>query len=350
MTEPEQQPEDFGAILDAYEKEAGPADPAQAEKETSHQDPSGPEPTRGQAVPAEIAQAHTHGMPIEGTVTEVVKGGVSVMVAGIRGFCPISQLDGRPVADATVFVGRRLTFRVTRFEEPQGKRPNIVLSRRALLEEEAREKAQAARALLEPGKVMRGTVASLTSFGAFIDLGGIEGLLHIGEIAHGRVEHPKDVLAVGQEVEVKVLKIEPAKEGKGKGGERISLSRKALASDPWQAAAALLKPGTRRQAKVVRLQPFGAFMELEPGVDGLLHVSELARDREVRHPKDALKVGQSVEVVVKSVDLGQKRISLGLPGGEADEAEAAAVKLSPATTGQGFGAMADFFKKAGMKQ
>lgn len=345
MTEPQQQPADFGAILDAFEQEQGPAAPEQLAKETAFVDPSGPEPGRGQPVPAEIAQAHTHGMPIDGTVSEVVKGGVSVMVSGVRAFCPISQLDGRPVADATVFVGRKLSFRITRFEEPQGKRPNIVLSRRALLEEENREKAAAARALLEPGKIVRGTVSSLATFGAFIDLGGIEGLLHIGELGHGRVEHPKDVLSVGQEVEVKVLKIEPPKDGKG--GERISLSRRALLADPWQAVAAQLKPGSHRQATVVRLQPFGAFLQLEPGVDGLLHVSELGRDRDVRHPKDALKVGQSVEVVVKSVDLGQKRISLGLPGGEADEAEAAAVKLSPATTGQGFGAMADFFKKAG---
>lgn len=350
MTEPQPDPQDFGAILDAFEKDHGPMDPAQVDKEQAPEPSPGQGPSgagRGQQlVLAELAQAHAQGIPVEGTVTEVLKVGVSVQVRGVQGFCPLSQLDSRPVADPAVFVGQRLTFRISRFEEAQGKRVNLVLSRRALLAEEARERAATARAQLEPGKVMRGTVSSVVSFGAFIDLGGIEGLLHVGELGHARVEHPKEVLSVGQEVEVKVLKIEPPKDGKG--GERISLSRKALLQDPWQAAAAQLKPGTHRQATVVRLQPFGAFLQLEPGVDGLLHVSELARDREVRHPKDVLKVGQSVEVVVKSVDLGQKRISLVLPGGEADEAEGEAVKVAATPAPQSFGTLADFFKKAGV--
>lgn len=299
-------------------------------------------------IPAEISQAHQAGIPIEGTVTEAVKGGFSVMVSGVRAFCPVSQLDSRPVGDPATWIGRRLSFRVLRYEEAKG-RTNIVLSRRALLEDEAKEKAAETRATLAPGKVVKGKVSSLTSFGAFIDLGGLEGLLHIGELAYGRVEHPSELLAEGDEVEVKVLAIDPPKDGKGR--ERISLSRRALLQDPWQAGAAQLKAGTQQFAKVVRLQPFGAFLELAPGVDGLLHVSELSNERNVRHPKDVLKVGQSIEVVIRSIDLGQKRISLVRPGSESDPSvsEPVAMASNSASSGSGFGSLGDFFKKAAVK-
>ncbi|KAB2958619.1 MAG: S1 RNA-binding domain-containing protein, partial [Thermoanaerobaculia bacterium] len=197
---------------------------------------------RGPAAPAELQQAHAHGLPVEGTVQALIKGGVEVAVAGARAFCPISQLDARYVEDPSVFVGQRLSFRITRYEEGRGRGANIVLSRRALLEEEAQAKAAAARSALAVGKVVRGRVTSLASYGAFVDLGGIEGLLHVSELGHERVGHPGEVLSVGQEVEVEVLRIEKPD---AKGRERISLSRRALLADPWPEAAAGLAPGAR---------------------------------------------------------------------------------------------------------
>lgn len=294
---------------------------------------------RGQAAPAELAQAHAHGLPVEGTVAAVIKGGVEVTVAGVRAFCPISQLDDRFVADAASFVGQRLSFRITRMEEGRGRGVNLVLSRRALLEEEKAARAEAARAQLAPGKVVRGTVTSLAAYGAFVDLGGIEGLLHVSQLGHARVAHPQDVLAVGQEVEVQVLDIKKD----AKGEERISLSRRALVRDPWQDEAAKLKPGTRRTGRVARLETFGAFVELAPGVDGLLHVSELGGGKPIRHPREAVKVGDTIEVAVKTVDVERRRVSLTLAAA-ADEAEASAAEAPPEAPG--FGAMGDFFSRS----
>jgi small subunit ribosomal protein S1 len=299
----------------------------------------------GAAALAELEQAHAHGLPVEGTVRAAVKGGVEVTVAGIRGFCPISQLDVRHVADAAAFVGQRLTFRVARFAPGRGRGgTNLVLSRRALLEEEAKARAAEARASLEPGKVVRGTVTSLASFGAFVDLGGIEGLLHVSELGHGRVGHPQEVLAVGQEVEVQVLKIEPPREAGGR--ERISLSHRALLQDPWQEHAVRLHPGARLGGRVSRLETFGAFVELEPGVEGLLHISELATadgKHAPRHPREVLHPGQQVEVTVLEVDFQRRRISLAFaPPAEEDPASAS----SPAAAQTGFGALGDFFGRS----
>ena len=294
---------------------------------------------RGQAAPAELAQAHAHGLPVEGTVAAVIKGGVEVTVAGVRAFCPISQLDDRYVADAATFVGQRLSFRITRMEEGRGGRGvNLVLSRRALLEEDKAVRAQAARAQLAPGKVLRGTVTSLAAYGAFVDLGGIEGLLHVSQLGHARVAHPQDVLAVGQEVEVQVLDIKTD----AKGEERISLSRRALLRDPWLDEAARLQPGTRRRGRVARLEAFGAFVELAPGVDGLLHVSELGGGKAIRHPREAVKVGDTLDVAVKSIEPERRRIALTLAAA-ADEADASTANAPPEPPG--FGALGDFFSR-----
>ncbi len=298
----------------------------------------------GPAAPAELQQAHTYGLPVEGIVQAVIKGGVEVMVSGIRAFCPISQLDSRYVDDPAGFVGQHLSFRITRYEEGRGRGPNIVLSRRVLLEEEAQERAAKARATLAPGKIVRGTVTSLANYGAFVDLGGIEGLLHVSELGFGRVGHPSELLAVGQEIEVEVKEIGKPDE---KGRERISLSRRAFAKDPWQEEASRLVPGARRTGKVARLETFGAFIELAPGVDGLLHLSELssARGRELRHPRDAVKVGQTLEVVVLSVDVQSRRISLA-PAPAIEEGDAADAARARSAEGAGFGAFGDFFAKA----
>jgi small subunit ribosomal protein S1 len=272
---------------------------------------------------------------------------VEVTVSGLRAFCPISQLDARYVEDAAAWVGQRLSFRITRFEQGRGRGPNIVLSRRTLLEEEARKKAAEARALLEVGKVVRGTVTSLTSYGAFVDLGGIEGLLHVSEIGHGRVEHPQDVLAVGQQLEVEVTRIEPPKGDKTQ--ERISLSRRALLADPWEQQAGRLTPGTRHPGKVVRLETFGAFVELTPGVEGLLHVSELGGEQRLRHPREAVQPGDELEVTVTAVDLERRRISLSLAPPAAGAPGETEWRDELPEGRAGLGTLADAFSKAQKK-
>ena len=257
---------------------------------------------RGPEARAELAQAQDLGIPVEGLVTEVVKGGVSVDVAGVRGFCPASQIDNRFVEDLSVFVGQRLTFRVTRYE---GR--NLVLSRRALLDEEKEKRAAETRKNLVPGAVIRGKVVGFKPFGAFVDLGGIEGMLHISELGFTRVEKPEDVLRLGQELDVAILKVEP-----GDKGERISLSLKALANDPWVDSTANLAEGSRVKGTITRLQPFGAFVEIAPGVEGLVHISELGAGRRINHPKEVVSVGQQVEASVLSIDHEKRRLSLSM--------------------------------------
>jgi small subunit ribosomal protein S1 len=294
--------------------------------------------SHGPAAPAELRQAYENGLPVSGTVQAVVKGGVEVAVSGIRAFCPISQIDARYVEDPAVFVGQRLDFRISRFEEGRG-RPNLVLSRRVLLEEEARSRAEAARAAIAVGKVLRGKITSLASYGAFVDLGGIEGLIHVSELGHGRVAHPQEVVAVGDEVEVQVLAIAPPD---ARGRERISLSRRATTPDPWHAEAAKLVTGRRITGRVRRLEAYGAFVELAPGIDGLLHVSELAGlgQREPVHPREVLKVGEPIEVAVLSVSAENRRIALALARSTEPEASA-----QPGRSGTGFGALGDFLSR-----
>jgi small subunit ribosomal protein S1 len=278
---------------------------------------------RGPEAKAELVQAAELGIPVEGTVTEAVKGGVVVDVAGVRGFCPASQLDNRFVDDVAVFVGQRHTFVITRYEP--GPRGNLVLSRRAVVEAEQAKKAAAIRGTLVVGATVKGTVVGFKPFGAFVDLGGVEGMLHVSELGHGRVERPEDVLAHGQIVEVQILKIEA--DDKTRGGERISLSLKALTADPWLDATRHLSEGAHVRGKVTRLQPFGAFVEISPGVEGLVHISELRAGgpgaARVNHPKEVVSVGQEVEAAVLALDTEKRRISLSLAVAERDQAHAA---------------------------
>jgi small subunit ribosomal protein S1 len=270
---------------------------------------------RGAEGKAELEQAFQLGVPVEGTVSGVNKGGVEVTVAGVRAFCPISQLDLRHVEDAATYVGQKLQFRITRYEL-NGNRLNMVVSRRALLEQEQAALAVETRKTLEPGAVVRGRVTALKDYGAFVDLGGVEGMLHVSQLGFSRVAHPKDMLSIGQEIEVQVLKLEKGDDPKR--GERISLSLKSLASDPWSDAATKYFEGARARGQVVRLETFGAFVELAPGVEGLLHVSELAKGRQLRHAREATQVGAQLEVVVLAVDKDKRRLSLGMvePGDE----------------------------------
>lgn len=280
--------------------------------------------TRGPQASAELQQAADLGIPVEGTVTEVVKGGVSVDVAGVRGFCPASQIDNRFVEDLGAYVGQRLTFRITRYE-PR----NLVLSRRALLEEQQEKLAAETRKKLAPGAVLRGKVVGFKPFGAFVDLGGIEGMLHVSELGFSRVEKPEDVLSLGQELDVAVLEIQP-----GDKGDRISLSLKALANDPWRDTTANLVEGSRVKGTITRLQPFGAFVEIAPGVEGLAHISELGAGRRINHPKEVVAIGQQVEATVLAVDHDKRRLSLSLAAAkDASPDEVAAVPKAPQKLG-----------------
>jgi small subunit ribosomal protein S1 len=275
---------------------------------------------RGPEARAELAQAQELGIPVEGLVTEVVKGGLSVDVAGVRGFCPASQIDTRFTEDLSVYVGQRLTFKITRYE-PR----NLVLSRRALLEEDNEKRAVETRKNLIPGAVIRGRVTSFKPYGAFVDVGGIEGMLHVSELGYGRVDKPEDVLSIGQELNVAILKVE---------GDRISLSIKALGDDPWNTSTAKLAEGQRVKGTITRLQPFGAFVEIAPGVEGLVHISELGTGRRINHPKEVVSVGQEVEATVLSIDHERRRLSLSIASSsDAGPDEVAAVKHAPQKLG-----------------
>lgn len=251
-----------------------------------------------------VRQAFDLGIPIEGKVSGVNKGGLDVVVNGLRAFCPASQMDLRHVADANVFLNQKLAFKIVEYKD--GGR-NIVVSRKAILQEEAKKNAVEVLAKLEVGQVLRGKVTTLKDYGAFIDLGGVEGLVHVSEVSHGRVLKPGDVLKLGEEIPVKILAIDDKKDG----GKKISLTIKGLEEDPWAKAAATLKEGAKVTGKVQRIQPFGAFVELLPGVDGLIHVSNMSTDR-VRDPRQVLKEGDEVEATVVSLDFEKRRIGLSL--------------------------------------
>jgi small subunit ribosomal protein S1 len=300
---------------------------------------------RGADVKAELLQAHEHQIPIEGLITGVVKGGVEVQIAGVRGFCPVGQLDLRFVEDPAVFVGQRHVFRITRLETGRGGQPNVVVSRKALLAEEAEVRATELRQRLEVGAVLPGTVTAIKDYGAFVDLGGIEGMLHVSELGFQRVGHPSEVLSVGQPVQVQVTKLEKTRDPKRP--EKISLSLKALEKDPWTEATTRYTEGARVRGRVVRLQPFGAFVELEPGIEGLVHVSQLAADRRVNNPREVVEVGQEVEVTIVGVEAERRRISLSLTAQSAADAadEAADFAAVKAGAERGLGTLGDILKK-----
>jgi small subunit ribosomal protein S1 len=260
---------------------------------------------RGGHVPGELEQALAHGIAVEGLVTGENKGGFDVQIGAVRTFCPGSQIDRRR-GEASAYIGQRLRFRVTKIEA--GGR-NIVVSRRALLEEEAAQQAAQTWERIQVGAVLEGRVSSVQDFGAFVDLGEVEGLIHVSELGHGRVSHPSNLLAPGQVVEVKVVKIEPGEAG---SRARIALSMRALAPDPWATARSQFPVGTTIPGIVRRLESFGAFVEIAPGLDGLVHVSKLILDRRISHPRQVVAVGDRVDVTVMAVDESQRRISLSM--------------------------------------
>ena len=271
-----------------------------------------------------LAVAAQTGIPVEGKVAAVIKGGYEVTVGGLRGFCPLSQMDLRRVESADEFVGRVLEFRITTFSE-NGR--NLVLSRRRLLEERAAEAAEETRKKIAPGAVLTGIVSSLADFGAFIDLGGVQGLVPLSELSHSRASRPADLLRVGDAVTVKVLRVDQEK-------GRISLSLKALEGDPWAAVAGRLRERQVVRGRAVRLTEFGIFVELLPGVDGLLHVTEIPRSRQGAL-REATAASAEIAVLIVSVDRDKRRIALALApeGSEPGQQMLSSVEVGAVLTG-----------------
>lgn len=257
----------------------------------------------------EISSACERDEIIEGTISQRVKGGLSVTIrGGVKAFLPGSQVDLRPIRNLDKLIGQAFEFKVIKFNKKRG---NIVLSRRVLLEKERDNLKEKTLENLEEGQVLQGTIKNLTEYGAFVDLGGIDGLLHITDMSWGRVNHPSEVFAVGDDVTVKVLKYNAET-------ERVSLGMKQTQEDPWSHAAEAYPVGKLVEGKVMSLTDYGAFVELEPGVEGLIHVSEMSWTKKIKHPSKMLEIGQEVACQVLEVDSGSKRISLGMKQLEPD--------------------------------
>jgi len=249
-----------------------------------------------------LEKALDHGDPVSGTITGKVKGGLTVMTNGIRAFLPGSLIDTRPVKDTTPFEGKTLDFKVIKLDR---KRNNVVLSRRAILELTQGEERAKLLEMLHEGAIVTGTVKNITDYGAFIDLGGIDGLLHITDMAWRRVRHPSEVLQVGQEITAKVLKFDQEK-------NRVSLGVKQLGDDPWVGIARRYPHGTRMFGKVTNITDYGAFVEIEPGIEGLVHVSEMDWTNKNVNPGKVVALGDETEVMVLEIDEDRRRISLGM--------------------------------------
>ncbi len=274
----------------------------------------------------EISAACERDELIEGVITTRVKGGLSVTIrGGVKAFLPGSQVDLRPVRNLDAFLGQNFKFKVIKFNKKRG---NIVLSRRVLLEKERAALKESTLERLKEGQIVEGIVKNLTEYGAFIDLGGIDGLLHITDMSWGRVNHPSELFQVGDHVRVKVLKFNA-------DTERVSLGLKQSTEDPWSRASEKFVPGTVVRGKVVSLKDYGAFIELEEGIEGLVHISEMSWTRRVKHPSKMVAVGDMVEAVVLDVDVKQNRISLGMKQLEPNPYEQLTEKYPPGTVVKG---------------
>ncbi|HEX6136966.1 MAG TPA: 30S ribosomal protein S1 [Casimicrobiaceae bacterium] len=250
----------------------------------------------------DLESAMEQGSIVQGLVTSKVKGGLTVMINGIRAFLPGSLVDIRPVKDTSPYEGKRLDFKVIKLDR---KRNNVVVSRRAVLEASLGEEREKLLATLSEGATVKGIVKNITDYGAFVDLGGIDGLLHITDLAWRRVKHPSEVLAVGDEVTAKVLKFDQEK-------NRVSLGLKQLGDDPWVGLSRRYPPGTRLFGKVTNITDYGAFVEIESGIEGLVHVSEMDWTNKNIHPTKVVQLGDEVEVMILEIDEDRRRISLGM--------------------------------------
>lgn len=254
-----------------------------------------------------LEKAHRDDLPVLGRVIARTKGGLTVDV-GMKAFMPASHVDVRPVQNLDQLVGQDIPVKILKMNR---RRSNVVVSRRAIVEKEMGSRKEQTLAMLSEGAVVTGVIKSLTDYGAFVDLGGIDGLLHVSDISYGRIGKPSDVLKQNQEVTVRVLKFD-------REHERVSLGIKQLAPDPWETAVERYPLSSRAVGTVVSITDYGSFVELEPGVEGLVHISEMTWSRRMRHPSRVMKVGDQIEAVVLAVDTKQRRISLGIKQLEAD--------------------------------
>jgi small subunit ribosomal protein S1 len=249
----------------------------------------------------ELSEVYEKGAPISGTILGRTKGGLIVDI-GVRAFLPGSQVDLRPVRDLDKLIGKAFPMKIIKLNQKRG---NIVLSRRELLEEERKHLKEDTLATLGEGKHIKGKIKNITEYGAFVDLGGLDGLLHITDMSWGRIGHPSELFQVGDEIEVVVLKFD-------RTNERVSLGYKQRLPDPWEAVEQRYPVGTKFKGKVVSMTDYGAFIELEQGVEGLVHISEMSWTQRVKHPSKVVAIGDMIEVVVLDVDRANKRISLGM--------------------------------------
>lgn len=291
---------------------------------------------RGSAGTAQLEQAWENSIPVEGRLEKEIKGGYEVRLGGgARAFCPFSQLGLRRGEGGRESVGQTLSFKITRFGE-RGR--SIVVSHRAIVEEERRARRGELKRILREGMVVKGTVTNILDFGAFIDIGGIEGLLPVSETAWGRVENISDVLALNQVVEVAVKSLDWEK-------DRFTFSLRAAMADPWAKVGALYREGETHRGTVSRLAPFGAFVTLEDGIDGLIHISALGEGRRINHPREVLEEGQKLTVRIEKIEQERRRISLAPATEEAEEGASACVDHPPSS----MGTLGDLLK-AGMER
>ena len=286
----------------------------------------------------QLENAYQSGIPVDGTIEKEIKGGFEIKLAGnIRAFCPFSQTGLRP-AEPTDLIGQSLPFKISQFSE-RGR--NIVVSHRAILDEEREQLRVGLRESLKEGMVVKGTVTNIRDFGAFVDIGGIEGLLPISEISYGRVEDINEILNVDQELEVAVKRIDW-------DNNKFSFSLRDTQANPWNKVGSIFKVGGQYPGKVSRLAQFGAFVTLEDGIDGLLHISKLGDGQRIRHPQDVVQVGQQLQVMIEKIDLDERRISLALKS-QTDEVGETSYTEAPAAS-SGFGSLGDLLKASQQKK
>lgn len=271
-----------------------------------------------------LEKAHRDGLVVSGRVTGRIKGGLTVDV-GVPAFMPGSQVDTRPIHNLDSMLGQDIPVKIVKLNRRRG---NVVVSRKLAVEEEQHTRKTAALQVLEEGSVVTGVVKNLTDYGAFVDLGGIDGLLHVSDMSYGRVTHPSEVVTAGDQITVKVLKFDREK-------ERISLGLRQLVPDPWDSIAERYPGGARVIGRVVSVTDYGAFVELEPGVEGLIHISEMTWSRRMKHPSKVVKVGDQVEAVVLDVKPRERRVSLGIKQLEADPWTTVAERYSPGSVVEG---------------
>lgn len=286
----------------------------------------------------QLEQAWQAGVPVEGVVEKEIKGGYEIKIGSSRAFCPYSQIALRRVENPEALIGTRLTFQISEYAE-NGR--NIIVSRRALLEEEQRRLKEEAQAGISEGMTVTGTITSVQDYGAFVDIGGLEGLIPVSEIAWSRVKDVREVLTVGQQLKVVIKTIDKEK-------ERISLSIKDTLADPWEQVIAKYPEGSFHSGVVARLDSFGAFVTLGDGVDGLLHISKLGSGKRINHPREVVKEGEEIEVKIESVDRGSRRISLALAGparaAAEEEATLSEFRRQADDAPRGMGTLADMLK------